>query len=119
MTKGGIHTKTIDKLVNRLKRDGNYDEIIKNQNYNIEVGHGHCVQGEIDVYATKHTANENYILFFEIKSNSKRRLYNKALSQLDKHNLVFADSNTRTFMFYITPGDDKDGLYKERIIGGK
>lgn len=115
MTKGGIHAKTIDKLVNRLKRDGNYDEIVKNHEYKVDVGAGHYIQGEIDVYAIKHTENETYLLFFEIKSNGRRRLYNKALSQLDKHNLVFADNNTRTFSFYITPGEDRDGLYKEWI----
>lgn len=111
----GIHAQTINKLVERLMKDFDYDEIVKNREYKIDVGEGHYVQGEIDVYAVKRTANETYLLFFEIKSNDRIRLYNKALSQLEKHNLVYADNNTRTFMFYITPGDDKDVLYKQWI----
>ncbi len=99
--KRSIHDQTIDELILRLEESGDYDFIGRNTEYKHPINGN--VLGEIDCYAFKRTANETYLLLFEVKSFNNQKNRTKAYNQLDRHDNIMGDHSTRTFKFYVTP----------------
>jgi len=96
----GKHDDTINFLIKRLKKCGDYDFIGKNLEYKIKDSNN--VLGEVDAYALRTINNVKNLFLFEIKTNNN--IYNraKAINQLykSKNYLSFLGDKTRILYVY-------------------
>ena len=106
------HGKTIDAVIERLSRTGNYQQISKELEY-YNPG-SQDVAGEIDVMAFSADFKRNYLLLFEIKSNHTDKQYKKAADQLNKSEEHYKNFANRIYKFYVTP-DKKGNPHYQRI----
>lgn len=101
--KHALHQKTLFDLESRLKDKDFYKHVATETEYNVDAGGGHYIKGEVDVYAIYEGLKGNYLLLFEVKATHTAKNYHHARDQLDKAELLFADSAYRILKFYVTP----------------
>ena len=98
--KRSVHNRTINEIVQRLYKSGGYDVIKTNMEYRLP--HNTNPIGEVDAYAIKR-GKQNYLLFFEVKSNNSIANKRYAIEQLNRHETILGDNADRVFKFYVTP----------------
>jgi hypothetical protein len=109
----GAHDKTVDEVVRRLNKNGEYGFIFKEKIY-YKSRRQINPFGEIDAGGFR-LGKKRYGVFVEVKSSNSYKNRKKAIFQLRRDNRYFTRKFelNRTFMLYAYP--TKQGVKYERI----